>query len=1321
MTIGPRDKPSPLILHINSTNNAPAKIAEASAIYVTTLSAVNISATNYLGLTGAGTPAGPDVGLVQYYANSTNFGSDPTFKFTPETKILSVSNVSSTNSESVVANVGVLTANTILNPVILVSTQVSAAYGNISELSSVIVSATTYKNLPTSSLSGLADVQFTNPLNGQSLVWSSTRWVASSVDSGITDHGNLAGLQDNDHPQYVLSSTNANLSSLVSNIQTSAGQLSSTLANHLASAVHWDLTTLNSNYLNSSGDTANAGFYLQSVSAATVSATDYLNLPSSTIRWLNAYNTEVVRKYVKNSTGASIPKGTPVTITGATGDNSLITPLSSVNTHIPEAIGLSNHVFGLTESQILNDNFGYIITEGMLSGTGGQGSINTSQFNPGDILYVSSNGLLSNVRPAPPYESHPVGYVVRSHAIVGSIYVKIETVPEINDIVGFNLTSSLINGDLITYDLTTSTFVNKQSVTVSGQVRSGSVSATTYLNLPQANASSLNGFNIDLPITPEQYSILAYQGASWQSTNTPRFISVSATSYLNLPTSSLSGLADVRVTSTPSNGQSLVWSSTKWIASSIAGGPGATDHGALTGLEDNDHPQYVLSSTNATLSSLVSNIQTSTVNLSSTVGNLQTSTLNLSSLLGTHISSAVHWDLTTLNSNYINSSGDSSNNSFYFGTLSATTFSATNYKNLPTSSLSGMLDVSVVSPSGGQALIYSSSVNKWYPGYTIYQRNTAPDSSIGVNGDIYFQYTNTNEIIALSGLTDTEITPPITNGQSLVWNSGLNKWAPSALPLPVGSNYNFQFYKDSNLSSTSSFVWNPSDFGGSLSAAVPFSSSRWAYFSETVGVGQGIILYGNGGGQTAYIKNGPAGTTAVSANSFITPSLSATTISATAYLNLLSGAAIWNASALQGTRLNLTPTALGILAFNLGADEINAYTPAAAAIVLNPEFSLSSLKDTASWTNPAAGDVLKWNGSKWNPGAMTAGAAGSNYQLQFNNGGSLSAVADMTYAPNLFGGPQLVLSGSTRLYVTNSIYTPYINVGVQTNVGPDSAAITSQASSTIKVLSSILVPSAIFFGSGIPSTATQQAGIYYTGQSAQNVPPAIYQCNQDNLNIYTAFGSGKAIRLVDQIQAAGGIAGSGYEFDGNSFIIQHGANTSATLVVPSNGVLQVVSSVSAVTVSANNLWNTIFKTSDQTITNTTTNVPDNELRFNMDANKSYTYRANLFFSSTANGDFKVSPSSTNTIFRNVMLRRTVNPGATAYGNMAVSSTGILTNVSSTVLQTITGPPGIVNLDGTITNGSSANTFYIMWSQNTADGVGSTTVMLGSYIDWKLLN
>ena len=335
--------------------------------------------------------------------------------------------------------------------------------------------------------------------------------------------------------------------------------LSNTVSSHIASAVHWDLTTLNNNYINASGDSASASFFFQNLSATTFSATNYLNLPSSTMVWAsatnatNSINTERVRKYVKNMTGATIAKGKPVTITGATGDNSLITPLSSVNTHIPEAIGLSNHVFGLTETEILNDSFGYILTEGMLIGTGGGvDAVNTAAFTAGDILYVSSNGLLNNIRPPAPYESHPVGYVVRSHANVGSIYVKIETVPEINDIVGLNLASSILNGDLISYDLTTSTFVNTQSINLSGSIKGGSLSAT--------NLSATNARITSLSAT-----------------------TVSATTYQNLPTAALSGLSDVLITS-PALSSVLKWNGTKWVpATDQTGGGGAAAAGTVAG------------------------------------------------------------------------------------------------------------------------------------------------------------------------------------------------------------------------------------------------------------------------------------------------------------------------------------------------------------------------------------------------------------------------------------------------------------------------------------------------------------------------------------------------------------------------------------------------------------------------------------------------------------------------------------------------------------------------------------------------------------------
>lgn len=81
-------------------------------------------------------------------------------------------------------------------------------------------------------LGGLADVNTVGASQNNSLIFNGVSWVASPID-----HGVLSGLSDNDHPQYALSS--------------------------------WTETQ----YLNSSGDSANAGFFLSSLSSANISAT----------------------------------------------------------------------------------------------------------------------------------------------------------------------------------------------------------------------------------------------------------------------------------------------------------------------------------------------------------------------------------------------------------------------------------------------------------------------------------------------------------------------------------------------------------------------------------------------------------------------------------------------------------------------------------------------------------------------------------------------------------------------------------------------------------------------------------------------------------------------------------------------------------------------------------------------------------------------------------------------------------------------------------------------------------------------------------------
>ncbi len=51
-------------------------------------------------------------------------------------------------------------------------------------------------------LDGLADVAAAAPISGQVLSWNGSLWVPAAAGGGVTDHGALTGLGDDDHTQY---------------------------------------------------------------------------------------------------------------------------------------------------------------------------------------------------------------------------------------------------------------------------------------------------------------------------------------------------------------------------------------------------------------------------------------------------------------------------------------------------------------------------------------------------------------------------------------------------------------------------------------------------------------------------------------------------------------------------------------------------------------------------------------------------------------------------------------------------------------------------------------------------------------------------------------------------------------------------------------------------------------------------------------------------------------------------------------------------------------------------------------------------------------
>lgn len=150
--------------------------------------------------------------------------------------------------------------------------------------------------------------------------------------------------------------------------------------------------------------------------------------------------TQDVIVYVKNGSGAIIPKGKVVRIVGA--DNSANSPSVGLADWANDAN--SANTLGFTMQSLAIGGFGYVITEGKLL------NVNTQAFLPGDLLYLSSSGTYTNVTPIAPKHGVRLGEVIRSQLNNGSIYVRIDNgseLGELHDVVDNTTTASY--GDLL--------------------------------------------------------------------------------------------------------------------------------------------------------------------------------------------------------------------------------------------------------------------------------------------------------------------------------------------------------------------------------------------------------------------------------------------------------------------------------------------------------------------------------------------------------------------------------------------------------------------------------------------------------------------------------------------------------------------------------------------------------------------------------------------------------------------------------------------------------------------------------------------------------
>jgi len=140
--------------------------------------------------------------------------------------------------------------------------------------------------------------------------------------------------------------------------------------------------------------------------------------------------------FARNLSGSTVTDGKVVRVTGASG-NKLTFDLAS-NT----SDGLSASAIAVATQTINNNSSGYITTSGLVNG------LNTLAYAEGAVLWLSTDGNYTTTKPLTPLHLVQVGWVVRSHATQGSIYVHIQNGYELEELHDVLITSPVANQTL---------------------------------------------------------------------------------------------------------------------------------------------------------------------------------------------------------------------------------------------------------------------------------------------------------------------------------------------------------------------------------------------------------------------------------------------------------------------------------------------------------------------------------------------------------------------------------------------------------------------------------------------------------------------------------------------------------------------------------------------------------------------------------------------------------------------------------------------------------------------------------------------------------
>jgi hypothetical protein len=156
---------------------------------------------------------------------------------------------------------------------------------------------------------------------------------------------------------------------------------------------------------------------------------------------------QVVR--IVNKSGVALTEMQAVYVTGAQGQR-LSASAAQANSE-----ATSNRTFAVVTEPIANNAEGFATTSGLVR------DVNTASFAEGDALWLSAVTLggVTNVRPVAPNHAVLLGWCVRSHASLGSIFVHVQNGYELNELHDVLITTPT-NGQVLKYNSALGLWVN---------------------------------------------------------------------------------------------------------------------------------------------------------------------------------------------------------------------------------------------------------------------------------------------------------------------------------------------------------------------------------------------------------------------------------------------------------------------------------------------------------------------------------------------------------------------------------------------------------------------------------------------------------------------------------------------------------------------------------------------------------------------------------------------------------------------------------------------------------------------------------------------